>query len=359
MIQQDRPKGLRLVSFDGGGVQGLWSLLVLQQLMESVGNPLPWEHFDMMAGTSTGALIAIMLGVLRLDVKTCIELYVEMMDDVCRQVSRCPVTGTLKLKPRYSSQALKRGILKAISKAGFATPENVCFRPATEPACKVVVVATCAGVSIPTTFTSYRQLGEPHISMFDQVKIWEVALASTAAPTMFEETIITYNGLTSTFVEGAVKVSNPVDVLWQHAEDWWMDHWQLPTTRPGDQHVCCIVSVGTGLQTLKHAGRYAHQLIKSLAKMATETRDTNDRFHSAHRRVVEEGKFFRFDLPTMEDIQLRETVQKDVIAARVRADGETGAMRQLLLNYRWHQYTHHDHGVHWRDQTGAHKEENR
>jgi len=67
---KDRP---RILSLDGGGVRGLSSLLILQQLMEEIGRrkssaetPLPCEYFDLIGGTGTGGLIAIMLGRLRM-----------------------------------------------------------------------------------------------------------------------------------------------------------------------------------------------------------------------------------------------------------------------------------------------------
>ncbi|KAF2747148.1 FabD/lysophospholipase-like protein [Sporormia fimetaria CBS 119925] len=65
-------------------------LIILQELMhrtfvEIEGRapkrheiPKPCEHFDLIAGTGTGGLIAIMLGRLRLDVDTCKEVYVRM-----------------------------------------------------------------------------------------------------------------------------------------------------------------------------------------------------------------------------------------------------------------------------------------
>jgi len=40
--------------------------------------PKPCDHFDLIAGTGTGGLIAIMLGRLRLDLDTCKEVYVRM-----------------------------------------------------------------------------------------------------------------------------------------------------------------------------------------------------------------------------------------------------------------------------------------
>jgi len=70
----------RLLAFDGGGVRGLSSLLIVERLMQEIqrireeeGNPTPderppspWQYFDLICGTSTGGLIAIMLGRLRM-----------------------------------------------------------------------------------------------------------------------------------------------------------------------------------------------------------------------------------------------------------------------------------------------------
>jgi hypothetical protein len=40
--------------------------------------PKPADHFDLIVGTGTGGLIALMLGRLRLDIETCKELYVRL-----------------------------------------------------------------------------------------------------------------------------------------------------------------------------------------------------------------------------------------------------------------------------------------
>lgn len=63
----------RILSLDGGGVRGLSSLLVLRQIMEEIQRqtdaqetPRPCDYFDLIGGTSTGGLIAIMLGRLRM-----------------------------------------------------------------------------------------------------------------------------------------------------------------------------------------------------------------------------------------------------------------------------------------------------
>ncbi|PSN64458.1 FabD/lysophospholipase-like protein [Corynespora cassiicola Philippines] len=90
--RKDTTKGppLRILSLDGGGVRGYSMLIILQELMhrtfvEMEGRapkrheiPKPCDHFDLIAGTGTGGLIAIMLGRLRLDVDTCKDVYVRM-----------------------------------------------------------------------------------------------------------------------------------------------------------------------------------------------------------------------------------------------------------------------------------------
>ncbi|KAL3455500.1 serine hydroxymethyltransferase-domain-containing protein [Aspergillus heterothallicus] len=75
---------------DGGGVRGYSMLILLQELMhriyvETEGKPprrdqipKPCDHFDLIAGTGTGGLIALMLGRLRLDLETCKDVYVRM-----------------------------------------------------------------------------------------------------------------------------------------------------------------------------------------------------------------------------------------------------------------------------------------
>ena len=64
---------LRILSLDGGGVRGISSLYMLKDLMAQVNRqyrvnypdkpePRPCDVFDLICGTSTGGLIALMLG---------------------------------------------------------------------------------------------------------------------------------------------------------------------------------------------------------------------------------------------------------------------------------------------------------
>lgn len=92
----DTTKGppLRILSIDGGGVRGYSVLILLQELMHKTYGeihgeapaphqlPKPCDHFDLIGGTGTGGLIAIMLGRLRMDIETCKSVYVKVTKHV-------------------------------------------------------------------------------------------------------------------------------------------------------------------------------------------------------------------------------------------------------------------------------------
>lgn len=121
--RKDTTKGppLRILSLDGGGVRGYSMLIILQELMhrtfvETEGRapkrheiPKPADHFDLIAGTGTGGLIAIMLGRLRLDIETCKDVYVRMTRKVFetdKTIAGIPYRSTL-FKASKLEEAIK------------------------------------------------------------------------------------------------------------------------------------------------------------------------------------------------------------------------------------------------------------
>lgn len=78
-------QSLRILTIDGGGIKGYSALLILRRIIRSLvseGNlacePRPCEIFDLIVGTSTGGLIAVMLGRLHMTVDECITAYEEV-----------------------------------------------------------------------------------------------------------------------------------------------------------------------------------------------------------------------------------------------------------------------------------------
>lgn len=108
---------VRLLALDGGGVRGLSSLMILRRLMATVdpdAPPKPCDYFDMIGGTSTGGLIAIMLGRLQMTVDECIDAYTSLSDRVFEK-SRHRVNIKGKLQGRFDTAELERAIKEIVS----------------------------------------------------------------------------------------------------------------------------------------------------------------------------------------------------------------------------------------------------
>src|ERR1700675_4025849 len=58
----DPSKCYRILSLDGGGAKGFYTLGVLKQIEAMLGGGPLSERFDLIFGTSTGAIIAALLG---------------------------------------------------------------------------------------------------------------------------------------------------------------------------------------------------------------------------------------------------------------------------------------------------------
>ena len=87
----------RVLCLDGGGVRGLSSLLILRDIMEDIesrtsadATPKPCEYFDLIGGTSTGGLIAIMLGLLGMVTSVnLLRLTERALTNASMPISRC------------------------------------------------------------------------------------------------------------------------------------------------------------------------------------------------------------------------------------------------------------------------------
>ncbi|KAH7364622.1 phospholipase, patatin family protein [Rhexocercosporidium sp. MPI-PUGE-AT-0058] len=120
--------GLCILSLDGGGIRGLSTLLILKALMGKVnaervkeGQAVvkPCELFDLIGGTSTGGIIAIMLGRLEMDVDECIEEYTSMFETIFGKKG-LPVNRWGRIKGRFDSTVLEQYIKGILKKRGLA-----------------------------------------------------------------------------------------------------------------------------------------------------------------------------------------------------------------------------------------------
>jgi patatin-like phospholipase/acyl hydrolase len=138
-------QSLRILSIDGGGIKGYSALLILRRIFRSLvseGNldnePRPCEVFDLIAGTSTGGLIAVMLGRLHMTVDECIAAYEEVGKKI---FSSGPAGGQvgklvkgLTSSPFHDIEKLQEEVRKVLDEKGI--PRNESFLEV-QPTCKV------------------------------------------------------------------------------------------------------------------------------------------------------------------------------------------------------------------------------
>ncbi|OIW22746.1 hypothetical protein CONLIGDRAFT_687165 [Coniochaeta ligniaria NRRL 30616] len=325
---------LCLLSLDGGGVRGLSSLLVLKQIMEAFdpqNPPKPCDYFDMIGGTSTGGLIAIMLGRLRLTVDECIQAYSELAPEAFAKVHHRIKLRNGDTQGRFNHVALEKGI-KSLLQRYQMDPESLLKESAIDSSCKVFICATSQKVGRPVVFSTYRN-GRRGNDSLDKVRIWEAARATSAATTFFDP--ITIDG--ETFVDGAAGANNPVNYLWSEAGDVWGDGGGLNASK-----VRCLVSIGTGTPASAPFGPDIAAIARALKTISTDTEETAHMFQKHHSKLFQAGHAFRFNVAAgLEHVGLHEVQKWDDIktATRVYMQAEDNfvKLRQcaLVLQDRW------------------------
>src|SRR5882724_1704736 len=101
------PNVCRILSLDGGGAKGFYTLGVLKQVEAMLGGQPLCKHFNLIFGTSTGAIIAALLA-LGHQVEAILELYKKHVP---------AITGKLLTSGR--TKALAELVEKVFGKADF------------------------------------------------------------------------------------------------------------------------------------------------------------------------------------------------------------------------------------------------
>ncbi|KAH7371192.1 acyl transferase/acyl hydrolase/lysophospholipase [Pyrenochaeta sp. MPI-SDFR-AT-0127] len=265
--------GLCLLSLDGGGVRGLSTLYLLKALMVQLNrsrsvvglSPVkPCEVFDLIGGTGTGGLIAIMLGRLEMDVDECITAHCRLMDSIFKTRSNSlRISRAGRAKAQFGSNALESAIEELLNNKGISPTDA--FNNDKNHGCR----------------TSYALPGEHGIS----ATICEAARATCAVDSFFSPVSIEIRN----FVDGPLSANNPVAEVEGEAANIW-------TPQTGDLRplVKCFVSIGTGLPgTMATEDRVITQ---TLFAIATETEAEHRRFLSRWVRHSDQERYFHFNV---------------------------------------------------------------
>ncbi|HEY5956719.1 MAG TPA: patatin-like phospholipase family protein [Polyangiaceae bacterium] len=196
---------IRILSLDGGGIRGLIPALVLDALEKRAKRPIG-ELFDLIAGTSTGAILALGLtladarGKPRYSARDLFDLYIERGNEIFSRSlwkrmssvegltdERYPSSGIEGVLKRYFGDALLKDTLVDVLIAAYELERRQPFLFRTRYA---------------------RQPPRPN-ERFDY-PIWQVARSSSAAPTYFEPYHLPGEDSSYyTLVDGGVYANNP------------------------------------------------------------------------------------------------------------------------------------------------------
>ncbi|KAK5010428.1 hypothetical protein LTR28_009983, partial [Elasticomyces elasticus] len=306
---------LRLLALDGGGVRGLSALIVLEQLMETIdpdSPPKPCDYFDMIGGTSTGGLIAIMLGRLRMSVGECIDAYLSLSDRIF-QKNRHRVTMKGNIQGRFDSDELERAVKEIVTKQGLQA--DALLKDTSDNACKV------KQTSETMCLRSYKSPSGGS-DLLNSVQIWQACRATSAASSFFDP--ITIGRFEEEFVDGATGANNPVWEVWNQAQLMW-------GPQPVEGRVRCLVSIGTGVPSLQPFRDDVFHIGEKLVAIATETERTAERFRWDKTHLDDAGRYFRFNVTRgLEDVGLEESKKrKEIAAATRRYIGAQDVLKQM------------------------------
>ncbi|KAK3372709.1 acyl transferase/acyl hydrolase/lysophospholipase [Podospora didyma] len=209
-------------------------------------------NFDLIGGTSTGGLIAIMLGKLEMDIDECIQAYVELISVVFAveksggldEFNNITFKYNGDISNRFDSNILAKAIESILRHKGAS---GKLFWDPNQPerGCKTYVFV-CATPQKAAMQTHSLQSYDPKPRQaFLKPTILRAALATSAAVTLFEPANVPSAigaHSTTTYVDGALGANNPVEELAMEASNClWPDAKQF------------IISIGTGSKKFGHS----------------------------------------------------------------------------------------------------------
>jgi len=224
----------RILALHGGGIHGVSTAAYLADL-EKHGGTETRKHFDLIVGTSTGGIIALVLsrGIPASEVET---LYREHGSDIFnRRVPILPAEVAKFFGPLYDSEPLCE-LLKEVLGPDTQLGEAEC------PLC-IPAINITAGRNVV-----FKTRHRPVYERDHTLKMWRVAAATAAAPVYFPPVKIPDRGW---FVDGGLWANAPIEV--GIAEGRQLGH-SLDQIE--------VLSIGTG-QKVFHRDGTPHRVVRN------------------------------------------------------------------------------------------------
>lgn len=237
-----QPSTYRILSLDGGGIRGILPATILcyleAELRRQSGNKSARisDYFDLIAGTSTGGILACVYltpdpqNVQRpkLEAQDALDLYLKDGPKIFRNnFSRKVKTLGGLWKQRYCEKGLESCLKSALgASAGFTDLLKPCIIPAYDFQSHQAIFFNSHATG------TYQSEG---------LKAWQVARATTAAPSYFAPVQLTVGGRQRSLIDGALFARNPAVWAWLEAKKLMAGQ-----TSTASQKDMMMVSISTG-----------------------------------------------------------------------------------------------------------------
>lgn len=282
------PRIWRILSIDGGGVRGIIPISILTAIEERTGKPIA-ELFDLIAGTSTGGILALGLtkpneaGKPERSARELLEIYKQEIPEIFGK----PQTwwGNL-LRPKYDASPIQR-----ILKKGFGD-------------CRLKSALT--DILIPCYDIEHRS---PHIFKSRWAKrqiqydflMRDVAFATSATPTLFPPARIRRHEAAGSLalVDGGIYANNPALHAYSEVHEMF----------PAKDDKFLLLSLGTGEFTRELTNNIVNlwgyvQWSRPMLELVSES--ISDSVHEQMRYLLpptDYRRYYRFqvDLPDRSD----------------------------------------------------------
>jgi patatin-like phospholipase/acyl hydrolase len=215
-------KSVKVLAIDGGGIRGIIPAVILSELQKRLGKDL-YNAFDLIAGTSTGGIIALGIGTKcnsggPYSPDQLVDLYVKNGPAIFKKNWLTPERELVL--PKYSADPLEAILAKFFQNTDLAT--------ALTP---LLISSYDLQGQLPFFFKSHRIAADPDFNW----PVTSIARATSAAPTFFPPLHLTRGDQDYALVDGGVFVNNPSMAAYAEARSLYRDAARV-----------VVVSVGTG-----------------------------------------------------------------------------------------------------------------
>ncbi|MDJ0556726.1 MAG: patatin-like phospholipase family protein [Microcoleaceae cyanobacterium MO_207.B10] len=195
----------KILSLDGGGIRGVMSARILQEIEQQIqqqkGESLQ-EYFDLVAGTSTGALIAgaIISG---MNSNQIIDIYQNEGIEIFPYQSRLS-PKRLPLIWKYGISAPKfsnEGLINVMKKYLVKNQIPIKIKDVVKP--NILIVGYDMSKDEPWFFNNTFSW------WYSNLPLWEICVSSASAPTYFPPYELKGEGQSYPHIDGGVAANNP------------------------------------------------------------------------------------------------------------------------------------------------------